>query len=83
MVTPFIYLTAFTRGFSPASLLWDVPIQSPEITIPKPEAYQGPVRLRSALANDYLIPAIQTMIQIGADNVWHTTQKMGLTSFAS
>ncbi|MFC1997471.1 penicillin-binding protein [Chloroflexota bacterium] len=83
MLTPFLYLTAFTRGFSPASLLWDVPIQTPDIAAPKPEAYQGPVRLRSALANDYLIPAIQTMIQIGADNVWLTTQKMGLTSFAS
>ena len=82
MLTPFLYLTAFTRGFSPASLLWDVPIQSPDIITPSPAAYQGPVRLRTALANDYMNPAVQTMIQIGADNVWQTTQKMGLTSFA-
>jgi len=82
MLTPFLYLTAFTRGFSPAALLWDVPIQALDISIPEPEVYQGPVRLRSALANDYMNPAIQTMVQIGADNVWLTTQKMGLTSFA-
>ncbi len=25
ILTPFIYLTAFTRGLSPASLIWDVP----------------------------------------------------------
>ena len=82
MLTPFLYLTAFTRGFSPASLLWDVPFQSTDVTIPDSEEYHGPVRLRSALANNYLNPAIQTMAQIGADNVWQTTQKMGLTSFA-
>lgn len=82
MLTPFLYLTAFTRGFSPASLLWDVPIQTSDIAIPESDEYHGPVRLRTALANNYLNPAIQTMIQIGADNVWQTTQKMGLTSFA-
>jgi membrane peptidoglycan carboxypeptidase len=82
MLTPFLYLTAFTRGFSPASLLWDVPIEIPEVVLPEADKYQGPVRLREALANDYLIPAIQTMSQIGADNVWRTTQELGLTSFA-
>ncbi len=82
MLNPFLYLTAFTRGFSPASLLWDVPFQSTDINIPESEEYQGPVRLRSAMANNYLNPAIQTMVQIGADNVWQTTQKMGLTSLA-
>lgn len=82
MLTPFLYLTAFTRGFSPASLLWDVPLQSTDFNIPELDEYQGPVRLRSAMANNYLNPAIQTMVQIGADNVWQTTQKMGLTSFS-
>jgi membrane carboxypeptidase/penicillin-binding protein PbpC len=82
MLTPFVYLTAFTRGFNPASLLWDVAIQIPGFSIPDSVAYFGPVRLRSALANDYLNPAIQTMSQIGADNVWLTIQKMGLFSLA-
>jgi membrane carboxypeptidase/penicillin-binding protein len=82
MLTPFIYLTAFTRGFSPSTLLWDIPFQTSGFSIPEPDTYQGPVRLRSALTNDYMNPAVQTMIQIGADNVWLTTQKMGLTSFA-
>ena len=82
MLTPFIYLTAFTRGFSPASMVWDVPSKTIDFSIPEPESYQGPVRLRYALANDYMNPAIQTMQQIGADNVWLTIQKLGLTSFA-
>jgi membrane carboxypeptidase/penicillin-binding protein len=82
MLTPFIYLTAFTRGFSPSSLVWDVPLETIDFLIPEPESYQGPIRLRNALANDYLNPAIQTMLQIGEDNVWLTMQKLGLTSFA-
>ena len=82
MLTPLLYLTAFTRGFSPASLLWDVPLEIPDVTLPEIEQYKGPVRLRLALANDYLTPAIQMMSQIGADNVWRTTQELGLTSFA-
>jgi membrane carboxypeptidase/penicillin-binding protein PbpC len=82
MLTPILYLTAFTRGFSPASLLWDVPIEVPGVILPDIDEYHGPVRLRLALANDYLIPAIQTMSQIGAENVWRTTQELGLTSFA-
>lgn len=82
MLTPFLYLTAFTRGFSPASLLWDIPVELPEVPLPQVDEYQGPVRLRLALANNYLTPALQTMSQIGADNVWRTTQELGLTSFA-
>jgi membrane carboxypeptidase/penicillin-binding protein len=82
MLTPFIYLTAFTRGFSPASMVWDVPSENGDLSIPESESYQGPVRLRYALANDYMNPAFQTMQQIGADNVWLTIQKLGLTTIA-
>jgi membrane peptidoglycan carboxypeptidase len=80
-LSPFIYLTAFTRGFHPASLLWDIPAAVPDplhpITNPMGE-FQGPMRLRTALANDYLIPAITTMQQVGADNVWRTAENFGL-----
>lgn len=81
-ISPFLYLTAFTRGFHPASLLWDIPSLAPEaihpITNPEGE-FQGPLRLRIALANDALIPALATMRQIGADNVWRTMEQFGIT----
>ncbi len=84
--SPFIYLTAFTRGFHPASLLWDIPASVPEqlhpITNPEGE-FQGPMRLRTALANDYLIPALTTMRQVGAENVWRTIENFGLEVPAS
>jgi membrane carboxypeptidase/penicillin-binding protein len=86
MLTPFIYLTAFTRGFSPASLVWDIPLEQFDFTtnILNPETeFQGPMRLRTALANDYLSPAIQTMLQIGPESIWRTTQQVGLNSLAA
>ncbi len=76
LLTPFIYLTGFTRGLSPASLVWDVPgfaaIRNPD------DEYHGPVRLRLALANDYLVPAAQVLDQMGLENVIRTTNSFGL-----
>lgn len=76
LLTPFVYLTGFTRGLSPASLVWDIPtvasIQNPD------DAYHGPIRLRLALANDYLVPATQVLEQMGLENVIRTTSSFGL-----
>ncbi len=76
LLTPFVYLTGFTRGLSPASLVWDIPtaadIQNPD------DAYHGPIRLRQALANDYLVPAAQVLDQMGLENVIRTTNSFGL-----
>ncbi len=81
LLTPFVYLTAFTRGFHPASLLWDIPYlfseEVSQITNPTAE-FRGPMRLRLALANDYLIPALDTIYQIGAENVWRTVGQFGM-----
>lgn len=82
LLTPFVYLTAFTRGFNPASLLWDIPTLFSEdvnqVANPSGE-FQGPIRLRQALANDYLVPALTTMIQIGAENVWRTINQFNIS----
>jgi membrane carboxypeptidase/penicillin-binding protein PbpC len=76
LLTPFIYLTGFTRGLSPASLVWDIPtaanLQNPD------EQYHGPLRLRQALANDYLVPAAQVLEQMGLENVNRTMNSFGL-----
>jgi membrane carboxypeptidase/penicillin-binding protein len=85
LVTPFIYLTAFTRGFSPASLVWDIPLDQawiPAVGIEDDIQYEGPLRLRYALANDKLMPAVQMVNQIGADNVLKIARQMGLNSLS-
>ncbi len=73
-ITPLIYLTAFSRGFNPASLAWDVPVDLP---VPG-NVYHGPVRLRTALANDYLIPASQLLDQLSRDSVENISTPLGL-----
>ncbi len=78
ILTPFSYLTAFTRGLSPASLVWDIPSQVQETD--NDADYQGPVRMRTALANDYLLPLNQVINQVGLENIWKTVQQLGLAS---
>lgn len=76
LLTPFIYLTGFTRGLSPASLVWDIPGQSDVRNLDG--EFHGPVRLRLALDNDYLVSADQVQTQMGAENVWRTAKSFGL-----
>jgi membrane peptidoglycan carboxypeptidase len=81
LITPVIYLTGFTRGLNPASLAWDIPnnIADNDVDLTNPDGkYHGPVRLRVALANDYLMPAIQVMNQIGLQITLKTAEQFGL-----
>jgi membrane peptidoglycan carboxypeptidase len=72
----FTYLTGFTRGLSPASLVWDIPGQ---IDVQNFDGqYHGPMRLRVALANDYPAPASQVLGQMGAENVNRIASSFGL-----
>ena len=73
-ITPFVYLTGFSRGFNPASLGWDI---AGSTTTPG-QVYHGPVRLRTALANDYLIPARQLLDQMGQESVQSISAPFGL-----
>ena len=72
----FVYLTGFTRGLSPASLIWDIPgrtnIQNFD------GLYHGPIRLRVALVNDYPAPAAQVLAQMGVENVDKIIESFGL-----
>jgi len=97
LLTPFLAVAAFSRGMSPASLVWDIPplaTAAPDsaatTTAPAAAAngsttastpgqvYRGPMRLRSALANDTLVPLKQVLQQIGANNVWQLAEPLGL-----
>ncbi|HVN55564.1 MAG TPA: transglycosylase domain-containing protein [Anaerolineaceae bacterium] len=87
VLSPLIYLAGFTRGMSPATLVWDIP----PMANPVSEAggagaalqnldgsYHGPLRLRSALANDYWAPAEELLRQIGSQNVWSLVGSFGV-----
>lgn len=76
MMDTFIYLTAFTRGFGPASMVWDIPPdgESPRLGT----RYYGPVRMRVALANDLEAPARTLAGQLGPEIVQRTEASFGL-----
>ncbi|MCC7361793.1 MAG: transglycosylase domain-containing protein [Anaerolineales bacterium] len=70
-IKPLTYALAFEKGWTPATLLWDVPTEFPDGANPpyKPVNYDGffhgPVRVRTALANSYNIPAVKALAFTG------------------
>jgi membrane carboxypeptidase/penicillin-binding protein len=86
LLTPFLAVAAFTRGLSPASLVWDVPESLPvnlvEYANPQQD-YTGPIRLRQALANDDMAALTQVLEQLGANNAWQLVEPLGLSSLTS
>ena len=78
---PLVYLTAFTRGLSPASLVWDIPGKTNVQNLDG--EYHGPIRLRVALANDYQAPTAQLLAQMGEENVNRIAASFGVSRDAS
>ncbi len=81
---PFIYLTAFAQGYSPGSMILDVPPSS-DISNDTGQLFnlatydfRGPVRMRTALANSYSAAAIQTVDLVGVDRILRTAGLMGI-----
>ncbi|MEJ5203119.1 MAG: transglycosylase domain-containing protein, partial [Anaerolineales bacterium] len=86
LLTPFVALAGFTRGMSPASLVWDIPARLPQSLQGRqnPDGkFHGPQRLRLALANDYLVPFTDLLVQLGASNVWHLVEPFGLSGLVA
>ncbi|MEW6403645.1 MAG: transglycosylase domain-containing protein [Chloroflexota bacterium] len=74
----FVYLTGFTRGLSPASLVWDVAPYGDETVQNFDGQFHGPMRLRVAMANDYQIPAETIRQQMGMENVTKIASSFGI-----
>jgi membrane peptidoglycan carboxypeptidase len=86
LLTPVLYLAAFTRGWGPGSLVWDIPSHLPAETadLHNPDrTFHGPVRLRMAFANDYLVPAAWLLAEIGPEQVDTMARQLGLEDFGS
>jgi len=84
-IKPLTYLKAFEMGWTPATLLWDLPTTFPAFPEPyRPKNYDGkfhgPQSLRSALANSYNIPAVKALQFIGIDNLKEIAARLGITT---
>jgi membrane peptidoglycan carboxypeptidase len=92
-IKPLTYTAAFEKGWTPATLIWDVPTEFPPSNDPfdtnppyKPENYDkkfhGAVTVRTALANSYNIPAVKTLQYAGIYDDPKTPEEDGLLAMA-
>ena len=87
-IKPLTYVAAFQKGWTPATVIWDVPTKFPDGANPpyEPKNYDGrfhgPVRMRDALANSYNIPAVKALEFVGVYDDPKTPQREGLIAFA-
>ncbi len=87
-IKPFTYIAAFEKGWTPSTLIWDVPTQFPDGANPpyEPRNYDGKfhggLTLRLALANSFNIPAVKTLEFVGIYDDPNTTEKDGLIGMA-
>jgi penicillin-binding protein 1C len=92
-IKPLTYVAAFEKGWTPSTLIWDVPTEFPPSTDPfdtnppyEPVNYDrkfhGPVTLRSALGNSYNIPAVKALEFVGIYDNPDTPFEEGLIPFA-
>jgi len=85
---PFTYALAFESGFSPASVLADVPSHFPTAepgVLYSPRnydgRYRGPLLARRALAGSENVPAVVLASEIGVPNLLRFLSRAGFTTF--
>lgn len=92
-IKPLTYTAAFEQGWTPGTLIWDVPSEFPpsgEPDDPRPpyrpvnydERFHGPVTVRGALANSYNVPAVKTLDFVGVYDDPVTPEEDGLVPMA-
>jgi penicillin-binding protein 1C len=82
---PFTYLSAMEHGMTPASVIWDVPTKYPLVSGRwyEPENYNGrwngPVRIRTALANSLNMPAVKALKFAGINDTIDLLHRAGIS----
>ncbi len=80
---PFVYLAAFERGLTPASLLSDEPLSvqaAGRSWEPKnmDGQFHGPVTVRRALEQSLNVPAVRVALDLGPDRVVNVAHAIGI-----
>lgn len=79
---PFTYALAVERGMTAASIIADIPLHAMTMSgdfTPRnyDERFHGPVRLRTALACSYNIPAVRVLEQVGVEVLLNRLRRAG------
>ncbi len=93
---PFVYATAFKKGYTDKTMLFDIPTQFDTgcnaAGVPVYQGsqcysprdfdlkYRGPVTVRQALANSLNIPSVQMLYLAGVDDSINTAEDMGIST---
>jgi len=84
---PYVYLTAFTKGYTPETLLYDVETSftaddSSQENY-KPQNYDGkfhgPLQMKNTLAMSLNIPAVKTLYLAGVKDAINLAKSLGIT----
>ena len=93
-IKPFVYATAFKKGYLPTTTLFDVKTQfstncePSDLTSDSPcyspnnhnNKFIGPVNMRNALAQSLNVPAVKTLYLVGIHDALKTAADMGITT---
>lgn len=90
---PLVYAAAFEKGWTPATVIWDVPVGLPPSGVEgDPSApyepvnydgkFHGPVSVRFALGSSYNIPAVKALQYVGIYDDPATAENDGLIGFS-
>lgn len=92
-IKPLTYVAAFEKGWTPSTLIWDVPSTftpsgdpndtgTPYSPVNYDGKFHGPVTVRTALSNSYNIPAVKALKYVGIYDDPNTSAQDGLINFA-
>jgi len=83
---PYVYLTAFKKGYTPDTTLWDVDTEFETGTGKEynPKNYdgknRGPVKIKEALAMSLNVPAVKALYLAGVKDSIATAKALGITT---
>ena len=91
-IKPMTYVAAFEKGWTPSTLIWDVPTNFPPSgnpSDPRPPyqpvnydgRFHGPVTVRTALSNSFNIPAVKALQFVGIYDDPNIPGEDGLIAF--
>ena len=92
-IKPITYAAAFEKGWTPSTLIWDVPSDFPPSGDPNDPRdpyspvnydgrFHGPVTVRTALANSFNMPAVKTLEFVGVYDNPNTPDRDGMIAMA-
>jgi 1A family penicillin-binding protein len=85
-IKPVTYVTAFEKGWTPSTLIWDVKTEfkdalgRPYVPRNYDGKVHGPVLVRQALAQSLNIPAVKTLEFVGLPAMLDTAHRLGIAS---